>query len=176
MNLRSLLPACLLLWAAGACAQDTLIVVYGTVRDHVTREPVPQALVVAFDERDAGHRITKLTNALGRYQVDITEERVYRLAYTAQGYYPKSVVIAATGPSPEEWEGGYGMNIDIVLLPEVEGLDMSFGGEPFGMARFDRESGNFQWDLAYTEGMKERVAGQMKEYRSRLGLPEEPPR
>ncbi len=171
--LRSLLAALLLLFGIGRlCAQDTLIYVYGTVKEFNTRKPIPQALVLAFDVNDPRHRKTVLTDSLGRYQLDITEERSYRFAFGMTNYYPKSVVIEAIGPTKEQWVGGYGLNIDINLLPEVEGFDMSFGNEPYGYARFDPTTENFAWDVEYTQAMIERNAAAMEAYKARVGITE----
>lgn len=175
MLARYLLPALLLAPPSVTHSQDTLIAVYGTVRDYVTRQPITEALVALLDERDASERSTRPTNGLGRYELAISVERAYRVTYTAEGYYPKSVAIDATGPTAEEWVGGFGMNIDIMLLPEVDGMDLSFGGEPFGRASYVKESGVFEWDVAYTQAMQAGIRERMAAYRARMGMPEEVP-
>ena len=159
--------------AATAQAPDTLIVVYGTVTDYVKRQPLPHVTVRAQDPNNAKDVIEVRTNAEGRYELVITEERSYRVVALAKGHYPKAVLIHATGPTAEEWVGGFGMHIDLVLLPQVKGMDLSFGGEPFGVANYDREAGNFVWDAAYTSSLRDRIRVQMEAYRARIGMPPE---
>lgn len=163
--------------AATAQAPDTLIVVYGTVTDYVKRQPLPHVTVRAQDPNNAKHAIEVRTNAEGRYELVITEERSYRVVASAKGHYPKAVMVHATGPTAQEWVGGFGMHIDLVLLPQVKGMDLSFGGEPFGVARFDKAAGNFVWDVDHTRALKDRIQPQMEAYRARMGMPpQEAPR
>lgn len=170
MLARSLLAFGIIFMAASLLAQDTLMVVYGTVRNYATREPVAAALVATFDIQDPDQPMLKYTSDAGRYEVDLIEEKSYRIVFFAEGYYPKSLEIALKGPSPEEWIGGYGMDVQILLLPVVEGMDFGADGEPIGKARFIPDSGYFEWDLAYTEAYAARHAEAMKVYRALLGL------
>lgn len=171
--LRPLLAAALLLSCMITLdAQDTLIHVYGRVKEFNTQKPIPGALVLAYDPNDAEYRMTVLSDSLGRYQLGITDERSYRLVYGMVGRYSKSVVIEAVGPTKEQWLGGYGLNIDIVLLPELEGFDMSFGNEPFGYARFNSKTEYFEWDVEYSEAMLERHSSLMDAYKARMGISE----
>lgn len=159
--------------AAPAQAVDTLIVVYGTVTDYVKRLPLANVALRAVDPKDPKHAITTRTDAAGRYELAITEERSYRVEAQGKGHYPKAVLIHATGLTAEEWVGGFGMHIDLVLIPVVKGMDLSFGGEPFGVANYDREAGNFVWDAAYTSSLRDRIRAQMEAYRARVGMPPE---
>lgn len=170
MALRALLVFGPILFGICLQAQDTLMSVYGTVRHYVTREPLADVLVSTFDPNDPSYRMVMATNEKGRYRIDLMEERVHRIVFTAEGFYPKGVEIALAGPAPEEWEGGYGMNVEIMLLPMVESLDLWGDGEPIGKARYVPGSGNFEWNIAYTEAYSARFADAMKEYRARLGL------
>lgn len=164
--------ALLLIGVIQLTAQDTLMYVYGTVKEFNTKKPIPQALVLMFDVDDPEHRVTVLTNSQGRYDLNITEERKYRISFGVVGHYNKSIVIDTTGPTKEQWVGGYGMNVDINLMPEVEGLDMSFGNEPFGYARFNPTTENFEWDVEYTQAMMLRHADLMEAYKARMGITE----
>lgn len=71
------------------------------------------------------------------------------------------------GPAPEQWEGGFGMHIDVVLLDSLPGVDFSVLREPFGKAAFDQAQGNFAWDMAYTASMRDRQAALLDAYKQR---------
>jgi len=149
-----------------------MIFVYGIVKEFHSKKPIPQATVQVFDVHDPEHRMTVLSDSLGRYELSITEERTYRIAYSVEGYYAKSLVIDATGPTQEQWLGGYGLSIDIVLLPELKDFDMDFGIDPLGHARFNPATDNFEWDVEYTQAMQERNAAAMEAYKARMGITE----
>lgn len=170
MALRHLFAFVLVLLGTAVLAQDTLMVVYGTVRDFAGREPIANSHAVAFDFNDTGHRMVETTSDSGRYHFDLTEERTYRILFTAEGYYPKLVQIDLQGPSPQEWVGGYGMSVDIMLLPIVDGMDLWGDGEPIGKARFVKESGKFEWDLEHTKAYKAKFAEAMEAYKAHLGV------
>ncbi len=170
MALRFLLVFGITFLGASIHAQDTLMVVKGTVLAFSTREPVADALVATFDLNDPSHRKVIRSSNTGNYQVNLFEERIYRIMITAEGFYPKMVEIALPGPTPEEWLGGFGMELVTVLLPVMDGLDLWGDGEPIGKARYVPESGRIEWDLAYTDAYKARYAEAMELYNARLEL------
>ena len=150
-----------------ATAQDTLIVVYGTVKDLTTNEPLPGAQVEALDMK-WGRRFLATMLSNGRYELDLFQEADLMIEYSAPGHVPKRVRVDMHGPTAEDWSGGYGMNVDVRLFREVEGLDLSMGGEPFGICRYDSVSDLFAWDLPYTEGMRERMKSLVADYERRV--------
>ena len=168
MVLRCLLVFGLTFFGASLQAQDTLMYVYGTVRDYLTREPLANVLLTTFDVEDPSTPIITSTNRRGEYEVNLMEERVYTILFAAAGYYLKSVEIALPGPSPEDWQKGYAMNLEMMLLPIEEGLDLWGDGQPVGKARYVAKSDIFEWDLAYTKVYSARFADAMKEYKARL--------
>ncbi len=170
MALRFLLVFGLTCFGASLQAQDTLMYVYGTVRHYVTGEPLAGVLVTTFDKNDVSDVQVSSTNRLGRYEIRLMNEQVYSIVFASAEYYLKSVEIALPGPTAEEWAGGFGMNIEISLLPIVEGFDIFGDGQPFGKARYVPESGTIEWDIEYTEAYMERIADALKDYRARLGL------
>ena len=165
--LHAFLMALLLVTPAVSLAQDTLAVVYGTVKDLSTKKPIAAAQVEVLDLK-WGRRTIVVANDSGRYDLNLTEEADYLIEYGALGHVPKRVRIVLRGPTPEQWVGGFGMNIDINLFREVLGLDLTMGGEPFGICTFDTTYANFQWDVAYTAGMRDRAEALMKEYERRV--------
>ncbi len=172
MALRVLLVFGLTFFGASLQAQDTLMYVYGTVRDYLTREPLSNVLLTTFDVNDRSSPIISSSNRRGEYEINLMEERVYTIVFAAAGYYLKSVEIALPGPSPEDWQKGYAMNLEMMLLPIEEGLDLWGDGQPVGKARYVAKSDIFEWDLAYTKVYSARFSDAMKDYKARLKLRE----
>lgn len=176
MTFRSFFPRLLLLAffvTAGsipASAQDTLIVVFGTVKDLTSNEPLTDFHVEAMDLK-WGRRVLATVSPEGRYELDLMQEGDFMIEYGAPGHVPKRVRVDMHGPTAGEWLGGYGMNVDVRLFREVDGLDLSLGGEPFGICRYDSVADIFSWDLAYTEGMRERMKDVLAEYEKRFPPP-----
>lgn len=154
-----------------ASAQDTLIVVFGTVKDLTSNEPVNEARVEAMDMK-WGRRFLATMHPNGRYELPLFQEADLLIEFSAPGHVPKRVRVDMNGPTAEDWLGGYGMNVDVRLFREVEGLDLSMGGEPFGICRYDSVADLFEWDLPYTEGMRDRMKSLVAEYEKRV--PAEP--
>ncbi|MBK6831942.1 MAG: carboxypeptidase regulatory-like domain-containing protein [Flavobacteriales bacterium] len=151
-----------------ALAQDTLVVVYGVVKDITTKEPLQDVQVDAIDLK-YGRRVMATLFQEGRYELDFVQEADYMVEYSAKGYVPKRVRLQLIGLTPEEWEGGYGMEVDITLFRELPELDLTLGGDPMGICRFNHDSLSFEWDLAYTEGKREQMARTLKAYEKRIG-------
>lgn len=152
-------------------AQEPGMIVYGTVRDLTTRDSIPNAIVSLVGGENQGPLIKIVTNARGRYEIGLTEMKTYTIVYSADGKVGKKVVIDLRGPSKETWEAGFGMHIDITLLDSLPDVDFSILSEPFGQARYNAESANFEWDIEYTSSMRDRQAALLKAYQERTGIP-----
>jgi hypothetical protein len=126
------------------------------------RSPLPAFQVHAVDVNDSTHLVKAVTGTQGRYELDITEERTYRITYTATGHLSKCIQVAVAGPSPEQWMGGYGMNVDIVLPKADSAEDPEWYREPWGIASFNVDSARYEWDLEYTRAFREKMAREKK--------------
>ncbi len=148
----------LLLVPALARAQDSTLYLYGKVRDFITGGPAWPFAVVAVDAHDTTYAVRARTNAQGRYELLLHAGRQYVVVYHADRQLPKYVLIDARGPSATQWKDGFAMQVDMMLVPPVEGVDASVLKEPVGRCAFDRATGGFGWDKAYAEAMKPRLA------------------
>lgn len=172
-NVRSVVAVVVCLWGLGAraqapeLAQDTLLV-FGTVMDYSTREPLTSFEVRAVDVKDPNHVVLATLHPGGQYGLPITESRTYRIIYTAKGRIPKQVEVAVAGPSNEQWENGYRMNVDILLMLELPGFDAGPFMDVFGRAAFNPVASNYEWDRAYTKMRMERMKKQLAVYDERL--------
>ncbi len=164
---RAFLIVLLITVPAISFAQDTLVVVFGTVKDLTNGMPLTEFTVTATEQKTVTQVPSRVQDN-GRYEIDIVQEGDYMVEFNAPGHVPKRVQLELRGPSPEQWKGGYGMNVDITLFREVEGLDLTLASKPFGICRYDKVNDIFTWDLAYTEAQRDRIAELLKEYEQRV--------
>lgn len=139
-------------------AQDSTLYVYGKVREYITAGSAWPFAVVAVDVRDTTHRVQARANASGRYELVLHAGRLYVVAYHGRRMLTKMVLMDTRGPEAAQWRDGFGMQVDMMLLPPVEGVDASVLKEPVGRCAFNRSTGRFEWDRAYAEAMKPRLS------------------
>ena len=161
------LSAFLFAISANSFAQDTLVVVFGIVKDLTSGTPLTEFAVTATEQKTMTQVPAHLRDN-GRYEINIMQEGDYTVEFNAPGHVAKRVQLELRGPSPEQWKGGYGMSIDINLFRKVEGLDLTLDGKPIGICRFDQAANIFNWDLGYTEAQRGRIEELMKEYERRV--------
>lgn len=158
--MRSFLFALFCGLGASAFAQADAVV-FGVMKDMTTRERLSGFTVEATD-RKWGRHVVASTLDSGKYHMDLGRNGEWLVTYSAPGYVSKRVLFLLSGPTDEDWVGGFGMNVDITMIKPLPGVDHSVLEEPFGICRYNPESGNFEWDLAYTERMRERQSALLK--------------
>ena len=144
--------------------QDTMLFLHGSVRDYMTSLNLTEFSVRATDFDDAAFHLAGSTSGDGTFELPITEIRHLLISFDSPGYMTKSVEIRMNGPLLEEWQEGFGGRIDISLIKEISGTDLSFLKEPIGRLRFDDSLRSFEWDLDYTAQIRQRIALAMEEY------------
>lgn len=149
-------------------AQQPGVVVYGTVRDMATRDSIPYPNVHIQEAGTDLPPMPIVTNARGRYELVLTEQKTYLIRYGASGKVNKAVQLELQGPSAEDWAYGFGMNIDITLLDSLPGLDYSVLSVPFGIARFNSSTGYYEWDIEYTRSLSDRQKALLNAYREHV--------
>ena len=141
--------------------------IYGTVKDYVTGDSLPGSQI-RLREWPSGQELLQLpTNERGRYELTLNKNGVFRLEYGGAGLVAKTVEIDLTGVPDSVWAGGMAMNIEITLFKENPDLDYSVLDEPIGKARYIEQAGRLEWDLAYTEGIRQRLYALKKAYDER---------
>lgn len=165
--LRAVMVASVLALPAFLVAADTLATVFGVVKDMTTKLPLTEITVTATEQK-SGQQVPVVVRDNGRYEINIVQEGDYMVEYGAPGHVPKRVQLELRGPTAEQWKGGFGMNTDITLFREVEGLDLTMDGKPFGICRFDKAAGLFNWDMGYNEAQRDRIERMVKEYEKRV--------
>ncbi len=163
-----LLPLCILLLAflpATLRAQLDVVMVYGTVKDMSSARKLDGVTVSVF--KDGAKLVDVLTNASGKYELNLDYGADYKIMCSKQGYVGKNISIDTRNVPDEERQGGHGMNIDFTMMVEIQGVDYSVLLEPFGKSKYEKATGTFEWDHEYTARMRDAQARLMKEYEDR---------
>lgn len=160
--LRAYAAFVLLLSAASLSAQVDVVLVFGTVKDWSTAKKLDGVIITVFKN---GARLVEVpTNASGKYEVNLDYGADYKVMCSKTGYVGKNIAIDTRNIPEEDRQGGHGMNIDFTMLVDIPDVDFSVLQEPFGKAKYVAGSGNFEWDMEYTTGMREAQARLLKEY------------
>ena len=146
-------------------AQVDVVMVYGTVKDLSTSKKIDGVTVTVF--KNGAKLVEVPTNASGKYEVNLDYSAEYKVMCSKKGYVSKNIVIDTRNIPEEERQGGHGMNIDFTMLQELPGIDFSILQEAFGKAKYVGATGNFEWDMEYTNRMREAQVQLMKEYEER---------
>ncbi|MBK9286367.1 MAG: hypothetical protein IPN38_01470 [Flavobacteriales bacterium] len=132
-------------------AQDSTLYVYGKVRNYATGQAPFGYEVLAVNVRDTTDALRARTDAKGKFELVMHADRVYALIYRAPDFTPKHMLFDLRGPSAAQWKDGFAMNVDMALVRVMPGLDASVFDEPVGRCGFNMNSGQFEWDQAYSE-------------------------
>ena len=164
-RLRALWMCALLLVMNVAHGQLDNVMVYGTVKDMTSAKKLDGATVTVF--KNGAKLVDVFTNASGKYEVNLDYGSDYKIMWSKSGFVGKNITINTKEVPEEERNGGHGMNIDITMMAELSGVDYSILLEPFGKAKYDKATGNFEWDIDYTTRMRDAQAKLLKEYEER---------
>lgn len=151
-----------LLLPAFLAAQLDNVMVYGTVKDMSTAKKLDGVTVSVF--KNGAKLVDVNTNASGKYEVNLDYGADFKIMCSKPGYVGKNITIDTRNVPDEERQGGHGMNIDFTMMAEIQGVDFSVLQEPFGMAKYEKSTGNFEWDMEYTARMRDAQARLLKEY------------
>lgn len=153
------------LLAHGLAAQLDVVMVYGTVKDMSSAKKLDGVTIVIFKN---GSKLKEVqTNASGKYEVELDYGADYKVECLRSGYVGKNITIDTRNVPEEERLGGHGMNIDFTMMVEIPDVDYAILKEPFGMAKYEKASGNFEWDMEYTARMRNAQAKLLKDYEDR---------
>ncbi len=147
---------------AVAHAQVDNVMVYGTVKDMSSSKKLDGVTVTVF--KNGGKLTEVITNASGKYEVNLDYGGDYKVMCAKPGFVGKNITIDTRNVPEEERQGGHGMNIDFTMMVEIPDVDFSVLLEPFGKANYIMASGNFEWDMEYTAQMRAAQAKLLKDY------------
>ena len=152
----------ILFLASPLWAQLDNVMVYGTVKDMSTAKKLDGVTITVF--KNGAKLMDAMSNASGKYEVNLDYGAEYKVQCSKQGYVGKNISIDTRNIAEEDRLGGHGMNIDFTMMVEIEGVDYSVLKEPFGKAQYLASSGSFEWDMEYTSRMRDAQARLLKEY------------
>ena len=101
---------------------------------------------------------TVQTSAGGKYQVETELGANYKVKFVTGGYVSKFVTINTRGADTEEDRSDQTMIVDMTLFKDVPGVDFSLlDKNAIGVANFNTESQEPEWDMAYISRMKGQI-------------------
>ncbi|MBK8497981.1 MAG: hypothetical protein IPL52_03985 [Flavobacteriales bacterium] len=154
--------AALVLSSAATMAQVDVVVVFGTVKDFSTAKKLEGVTITVF--KNGGKLLEVPTNASGKYEVNLDYGADYKIMCSRTNYVGKNISIDTRNIPEEDRAGGHGMNIDFTMMQDLPGVDFSVLQEPFGKAKYSPTAGNIEFDVDYTNKMRDAQARLLKEY------------
>ncbi len=100
----------------------------------------------------------------GRYDLVLPYDRLLLIEFEAAGHITKSVEINTKGIAEKQRRGGFGIQVDAVLLEELEGVDHAVLKLPFGKSVYDPRKKVFTWDMEYTRNLRDQQLKLIEEY------------
>lgn len=93
----------------------------------------------------------------GNYEFHLALDSTYELHFTAEDHFPKwlELDLRYVDVSEEEREGGWAMNVDVVLTPWFPGVEDSLIALPYGRSSWSSVDTGFVWDMPHTQRMRD---------------------
>lgn len=92
----------------------------------------------------------------------------WKVEFNAQGYYSRYIIINTSDMNGDM--GPFGFEMEITLLPELEGFDdLFFKKNPIAVAQYDYKTENLLFNLDYNQKMKSAVNSVMDDYLAKAG-------
>jgi tetratricopeptide (TPR) repeat protein len=157
-----LVLAVFLLFGLAANAQIDNVYVYGTVKDYNTSKKLDGITVSVL--KDGAQFTQVVTSANGKYEFNLDYGHDYKLVFDKVGMVGKNVSINTTGIPDADRQGGLAMNVEMTLFQELPGIDFKLLQQPIGKSKYDPDTKNLAWDLAYTEQIRAEMERLLKEY------------
>lgn len=128
-------------------AQENGIYVFGraTSLDPSLRSDSTLIVAVASNEGDSAFVIAAPPNF--RYKFSLPFGSIHRLHYSMRGHISDQVVIYANNMPTDGQARGYGMNVDMLLLPVRTATDSSLLAPQRAIARYDTDSDEMMWHV-----------------------------
>lgn len=150
--------------ASAACGQssilihqDTSLYVYGTINAFETGDSLPGAGITIRRLPSDGVLRSIHANEQGKYEFYLGKGDHFRITYSYLDRVPKHVEIDAASVPDSSWHGGMAMEVAISLRKPFKGSDDPLFDEAIGRSRYDPKANLLEWDLEYTEGMREKM-------------------
>ena len=152
--MRKALSSAVLLLLATTCSAFHLKV-QGVVTDHLSREPLEGVLVRIY--KDGKKIAAETTGPGGRYAAVLENHHEYVVRFSGSGLATKSFTVDTHGM---EWVGEDGqktLTVEMTMVEQLNGVDLSVFDLPMGRARFEPATGLTTWDTEYDRNIRGQV-------------------
>ncbi|MBS1546512.1 MAG: hypothetical protein JST38_09015 [Bacteroidetes bacterium] len=146
-----------------AIRTDTSLYVFGVVSDDQTQDTLPDSRITIQDMREGFPDRELHANADGKYSFYLGRGARYRVTYTRFDRTTKTVEIDAASVPDSSWHGGMSMEINMTLPKPFRGSDDAVFHEPIGRSRYNPATNLLEWDMEYTQLVKERRKARREE-------------
>jgi hypothetical protein len=145
-------------------AQDSLLTVFGSVKDDSTKLRLENAqLIVSKD----GKKQETILCPSGKYSVDLPLDCEYTFIFKAKGYVQKIILLDVRNIPVEDTTGGFQLNMDINLLSFIKGYNKKLNKVPIGKAAYDPMTGDVVFDMPYTKGRQTLIEAERERLRAK---------
>lgn len=148
--------------------QASCLKIEGVVRDHATGEPVDGAIARLYKN---GVKVdAEMTTGRGKFMFELDNNAQYIVRVGLEGHVTKCFEILTFGP---EWEGRSvkcNLDVEMTMMPRVEGTDLTFFDMPLGLARFEPLTGSIVWNKAYEQAIIPQWTAVMERYDAQRSL------
>lgn len=155
---------------AGLClstqAHAFHIRLYGLVTDHFTGDGMKGVQVRLV--KDSIDRETVITASNGKYEMFLERGYDYLVWFHRDDLVTKHVRIDARDIPLFPDVPFYEMDVQMTMIPWIEGFDFEAFDMPVGMAAYKHSVRNLNWDIAYTERRRPILAKVMVQYERAL--------
>jgi len=153
--------AILFLLAAGSViAQLNKVEVNGKIKDDDSGRKLPGSFVVVLQDGSEIERAEVNKNAEFDFSFELGHS--YTLKFERVGFMAKMVVLDFSHAVPDENADAFGLyGLDMTLIKEIEGFDVTILDTPVGMGVYDPDTKKFTFDSDHTDRMKMRIENEM---------------
>ena len=152
-------------------AQLNQIYVYGTVKDDRTKKKMSDVEVVLVEDGEV--KKTFITAANGRFEFDLDYGHMYDIRFNKPNYVSKFITLNTASVPEEDQVGGEGMDLDMSLFKEVEGVNFDILKQPVGKADYDAAAGKVAFDYEYTKSIANEIGRLRRELEKKYREEEE---
>jgi hypothetical protein len=151
-----------LLFGAGARAQQFEVKLSGMATDYFTGTPLKGVLVRVVKAGRPDEQVT--TGKSGRYAFTLERGWKYEVWFSKQDLVGKHVVVDTRDVPAYPDVPFYDMDLQITLFAWVPDIDLAVFLEPMGEAAYKAKVHNMSWDTPYTEQRRPILERVMAEY------------
>jgi len=137
-------------------ANDSDLLIYGTVKDYNTRVQLSDYYIDVYVGEDKIGSFE--ADSLGKYEIYLPLDFKYAIRYSQSGYVSKLIEINAEDIPFSNRRAGFSIGpLDATLFNHTPGIDFSLLDKPVGKFKYTDEDGAFKWDVDYGKSMADKI-------------------